>query len=71
MAVENIEWDAYPDTIRCKKVNGRWLVFYFRLWDSSRNWEFPNHKENVLAAIAHCKKLNQAEILSTSTESST
>lgn len=41
-----------------KKVEGKYTTIYFRLWDSPYNWAYPNHKENVIKAIAHCEKLN-------------
>ena len=48
-----------PDTdIKIFKRKGKWQVQYARLWDSPYNWAYPNHKENVVKAIALCEKLN-------------
>jgi hypothetical protein len=50
---------ARPTTkIHFYMYRGRWWVSYYRLWDSENNWLYPNHRRNVEAAIAHCKKLN-------------
>lgn len=47
----------YTD-IRIFKWKGKWQVQYARLWDSPYNWAYPNHRENVIKAIALCEKLN-------------
>jgi len=55
----------YTD-IRIFKHKGKWQVQYARLWDSPYNWAYPNHKENVIKAIAHCGKLNAVNSQNTS-----
>lgn len=59
MAESNTPEIVYPYTdIRIFKQKGKWQVQYARLWDSPYNWAYPNHRENVMKAIALCEKLN-------------
>lgn len=51
-------WDIAKPHPRIKKVNGRWVVEYTRLWDSERNYQNPNYREEVILALGHCAKLN-------------
>ena len=56
-------WDTVKPHPRIKKVVGRWVVKYTRLWDSERNYQNPDYREEVIAAIKFCQVYNDLEVL--------
>lgn len=48
---------------RIKRINGRWVVEYTRLWDSERNYQNPNYKQEVITAIQQTELWNALSLL--------